>query len=160
MKEILKILESDAQATPEKIAVMTGIPLKQVKSVIEKAEKDGIIVRRKTVINWEKAGEEQVAALIEVRVVPQRDVGFDSVAQRIYKFPEAHNVYLVSGTYDLSILVLGKTMREVATFVSEKLAPLEFVQGTITHFVLKRYKEDGDILAEHEETNARLPIVP
>jgi DNA-binding Lrp family transcriptional regulator len=103
-------------------------------------------------------GEEQVSALIEVKVAPQRDVGFDAIAERIYRFPQARSVYLLSGTYDLLVLVAGKTMHEVADFVSQKLAPIEGVQGTVTHFMLKRYKEDGEILAGGEETK-RQPVI-
>lgn len=146
MNEIFKILEKDSRITPEQIAAMTGLSLEKVKEEIKKAEEQRIIVKYKTVVNWEKLGEEQVWALIEVRVAPQRDVGFDAVAERIYRFPQARSVYLVSGTYDLAVLVAGKTMQEVASFVAQKLAPLESVQGTTTHFLLKRFKEDGEIL--------------
>lgn len=159
MKDIFKILEKDARTKPEDIATMTGLPLDEVKSIIERAEQDRTILRYKTVINWEKVEEQQVWALIEVKIMPQRDVGFDSIAERIYRFPEARSVYLVSGVYDLAVLVVGKTMQEVAAFVSNKLAPLDGVQGTVTHFLLRRYKEDGDILEEKESVQ-RLPISP
>ena len=145
-KEVLKVLEKDARATPEQIATMTGLPVAEVQKVIKKAEKDRVIVKYKTIINWERLGEEWVQALIEVKIQPQRNVGFDAVAERIYRFPETRSVYLVSGTYDLAVLVVGKTMHDVASFVSQKLATLESVQGTVTHFLLKRYKEDGEIL--------------
>ena len=157
--EILKILEQDARMTPEQIATMLNLSQDEVKKTIAKLENEKIIRRYKTVVNWEKAGEEMVLALIEVRISPQRDFGFDAVAERIYRFPEARTVYLVSGTYDLLVQVAGRTMKDVANFVSEKLAPLEGVQGTVTHFLLKRYKEDGDILAD-VETAKRLPIAP
>ena len=98
-------------------------------------------------------------ALVEVRLLPQRDVGFDAIAERIYRFTEARSVYLMSGTYDLAVLVAGKTMQEVASFVTQKLAPLDGVQGTVTHFLLKRYKEDGEIL-EVEKRPKRVPIMP
>ncbi len=145
-KEIFQILEKDARTTPEQISVQTGVPLAKVKAVIKKAEDDHMIVKYKAVVNWQKMGDETVWALIEVKVQPQRKVGFDSVAERIYRFPQARSVYLVSGTYDLAVLVEGKTMHEVANFVSEKLAPLDGIQGVVTHFGLKRYKEDGEIL--------------
>jgi DNA-binding Lrp family transcriptional regulator len=145
-KEVLKVLEKDARATPEQIATMTSLPVAEVQKVIKKAEKDRVIVKYKTIINWERLGEEWVQALIEVKIQPQRNVGFDAVAERIYRFPETRSVYLVSGTYDLAVLVVGKTMHDVASFVSQKLATLESVQGTVTHFLLKRYKEDGEIL--------------
>jgi len=159
MKEIFEALENDARLTPEKIATMTGIPIQDVKDAIKKAEEDKTILKYKTVINWAKLGEEEVLALVEVKVVPQRDVGFDSIAERIYRFPQARSVYLASGTYDLAILVAGETMQEIALFVSEKLAPLDAVQGTVTHFILKKYKEDGDIFEGGEGTK-RLPISP
>ncbi len=159
MKEVLRILEKDARSTPEQISTMTGMSVEKVRKAIEQAEKKRAIVKYKTIVNWEKAGEEQVWALIEVKVAPQRDVGFDSIAERIYRFPEARSVYLMSGTYDLAVMVVGKSMREVASFVSEKLAPLDSVQGTVTHFLLKKYKEDGEIL-EGEEGVKRLPVTP
>jgi DNA-binding Lrp family transcriptional regulator len=159
MKEILEALENDARLTPEKISTMTGIPIQDVKSEIKKAEEEKTIVKYKTVVNWAKLGEEKVLALVEVKVVPQRDVGFDSISERIYRFPQARSVYLASGTYDLAILVAGESMQEIALFVSEKLAPLDAVQGTVTHFILKKYKEDGEIFEGGEGTK-RLPITP
>lgn len=158
LKEILKILEKDARTTTKQIASMTGTPADEVAKLIKQAEKDQTILKYKTIVNWEKVGEEQVAALIEVRIAPQRDVGFDAIAERIYRFPQARSVYLLSGTYDLLVLVAGKTMHEVAGFVSQKLAPIEGVQGTVTHFLLKRYKEDGEILGGEEGTR-RQPII-
>ena len=157
-KEILKILENDARATPEQIATMTGIPAKEVASAIKQAEKEHVILKYKAMINWDKVENERVSALIEVRVTPQRDVGFASIAERIYHFPQARTVYLLSGTYDLLVLVTGKTMHEVADFVSQKLAPIEGVQGTVTHFMLKKYKEDGEII-EDKESAKRQQVV-
>lgn len=159
MNEIFKILEEDARKTPRQIATMTGIPLSKVKAAIKQAERDRTILKYKAIVNWDRLGEGQVVALVEVRLVPQRDVGFDAIAERIYRFPEARSVYLMSGTYDLAVLVTGKTMHEVASFVTQKLAPLDGVQGTVTHFLLKRYKEDGEIL-EVEERPKRVPIMP
>ncbi len=158
IKEILRIMENNARFTTKQISTMTGIPGGEVAKVIKKAEKDRTILKYKTVINWEKVGEEQVWALIEVRVTPQRDVGFNAIAKHIYLFPQARTVYLVSGTYDLLVIVTGKTMHEVADFVSQKLAPIDGVQETTTHFMLKRYKEDGEIL-EGEEEVKRQPVV-
>jgi DNA-binding Lrp family transcriptional regulator len=157
-KEILKILEKDARTSAKQISTMTDTSADEVAKLIKQAEKDQIILKYKTIINWEKMGEEQVGALIEVRIAPQRDVGFDAIAERIYRFPQARSVYLLSGTYDLLVLVAGKTMHEVADFVSQKLAPIEGVNGTVTHFLLKRYKEDGEILAGGEETK-RQPVI-
>jgi DNA-binding Lrp family transcriptional regulator len=159
MKKILEALEKDARLAPEQISTMTGISVAEVKKAIKKAEEDRVILKYKTVIDWAKSGEEQVWALVEVKVVPQRNVGFDAIAERVYRFPQARSVYLASGTYDLAVLVAGKTMQEVAVFVSEKLATLEAVQGTVTHFILKKYKEDGEIL-EGGEGVKRLPVTP
>ncbi len=157
-KEILKVLENDARLTPKQIATMTGKPVTEVTRVIKEAESDRTIIKYKTVINWDKFETEQVWTLIEVKIAPQRDVGFDAIAERIYRFPQARTVYLVSGTYDLLCIVNGKTIQELANFVSQKLAPLEGVLGTVTHFMLKRYKEDGEILTDGEETK-RQPLV-
>ena len=161
LKEILKILESDARTTTKQIATMMGTSSTEVARVIKQAEEDRTILKYKTVINWDKVGEEQeqVWALIEVRIAPQRDVGFDSIAERIYHFPQVRTAYLLSGTYDLLVLVTDKTMRDVADFVAQKLAPIEGVQGTVTHFVLKRYKEDGEILGGREEVKRQQVIL-
>lgn len=159
MEEILKTLERNARVPPEQIATMLGIPEKNVKRSIREYEKKGIIRKYKTVINWDKAGKEQVYAMVDVKVTPQRGVGYDGVAERILRFPEVINLYLISGTYDLSVLVKGGSMKEIASFISEKLATLDQVQSTVTHFVLKRYKEDGDILFDREEKK-RLAISP
>jgi DNA-binding Lrp family transcriptional regulator len=159
MKQIFEALEKDARLTPAQISTMTGVPAAEVEKTIKKAEKDRAILKYKAIINWAKLGEEEVWALVEVKVVPQRGVGFDAIAERIYRFPQARSVYLASGAYDLAILVAGKTMQEIAVFVSEKLAPLETVQGTVTHFILKKYKEDGEILQGGEGIK-RLPVTP
>ncbi|MDD5312330.1 MAG: Lrp/AsnC family transcriptional regulator [Dehalococcoidia bacterium] len=158
VKKVFEALEKDARLTAEQISVMTGVSTNEVQRIIKKAEKDGTIIKYKTVINWAKLGEEQVWALVEVKVVPQRDTGFGAIAERIYRFPQAKSVYLASGTYDVAILVAGKTMQEIAVFVSEKLAPMETVQGTVTHFILKKYKEDGVILDDEGEPR-RLGVV-
>src|SRR4030042_6574729 len=159
MKQIFKALENDARLTPQKVSDMTGISIKEVEKVIKKAEKDHTILKYKTIIDWPKLGEEKVMALVEVKVAPQRSVGFDAIAERIYRFPQARSVYLASGTYDLAVLVVGETMQDIALFVSEKLAPLDTVQGTVTHFILKKFKEDGEILGGISGIK-RLPITP
>ena len=161
MKDILAILEQNARATPEEIAEMTGITPEEVRETIAQAERDRAIVKYKTLINWDRAGvgEQEVLALVELRVTPQRDVGFDGVAKRIARFPEVRSLHLVSGDYDLSVLLAGRTMQEVASFVAMKLAALEEVHGTTTHFLLKRFKEDGVIL-DGEEGVRRLPLTP
>jgi len=158
LKEILKILEGDARTTPKQLATMTGGTEAEVKKTIKQAEDDKTILKYKTLVNWDKVGDEHIWALIEVNITPQRDVGFDSIAERIYRFPQARTVYLVSGTYDLAVIALGKSMHEIADFVTQKLAPIEGVRGTMTHFLLKKYKEDGEILAGGEE-NRRQPVV-
>jgi DNA-binding Lrp family transcriptional regulator len=160
MKEIFEILEQNARATPAQIATMADKPVNEVKRIIKHAEKDGTILKYKAIINWPKLEREDIWALIEVRVTPQRDVGFDAIAERIYQFPEVYSAYLVSGTYDLSILVRGKNMQEISSFVAEKLAPLDQVQSSVTHFLLKRYKEYGETFHLPKETNRRLPITP
>ncbi|MEW6618729.1 MAG: Lrp/AsnC family transcriptional regulator [bacterium] len=158
-KQILKILERDAKVTPEKIATMIGMTEEEVSAKIKEFEDKKIIVQYKTIIDWEKAEEEVVYAFIDVKVVPERNVGFDAVAKRIYKFPEVHSLYLLSGTYDLSVVVEGKSMKEIAFFVAEKLATIDHVQGTISHFVLKKYKIDGQVL-EPEAGDKRLAVTP
>jgi len=160
MNEIFEILEQNARATPAQIATMVNKPVREVEKIIEQAEKDGTILKYKAIIDWSKLGKEDIQALIEVRVTPQRDVGFDAIAERIYQFPEVYSAYVVSGTYDLAILVKGRNMHEISSFVTEKLAPLERVQSTVTHFLLKRYKENGEIFQLPKETNRRLPITP
>lgn len=159
MQEILELLAQDARLTPAQIAERTGQSEAEVKKIIAKLETDKVIRRYKTVIDWEKTGVEHVFGFIEVRVSPERDVGFDAVAERIMKFPEVHSLYLMSGTYDLLVVVQGKTMREVAFFVAEKLATLDQVLSTATHFVLKRYKVDGDEMIEQQGVK-RLSVTP
>ncbi len=159
MDEILEILEKDARATPEEIAKMIKKDASKVKQAIKKYEKEGVILKYKAVINKELIREEDsdVRALIEVNIVPQKDLGFDKIAERIYSFPEVTSCYLISGTYDLLVVVEGKNMRTVSNFVAEKLSCLENVRGTATHFLLRKYKEDGVIL-KHREENKRIAI--
>ena len=150
MNEILEILEKDARTTPEDIAKMTGMKAQAVKSAIKKCEKDGIILKYKTIINKELVRDEHsdVRALIEVKITPKKNLGFDYLAERIYQFSEVSACYLMSGTYDLLVVVEGKSIHTISDFVSSKLAPMENVRGTVTHFILKKYKEDGDILRQ------------
>jgi DNA-binding Lrp family transcriptional regulator len=159
LKDVLKILESDARTTVPQIATMTGLSAAEVTELIKQAEKDRIILKYKTVINWDRVeNDEQVWALIEVKVKPEPEVGFDSIAGRIAQYEQVRSLYLASGTYDLLLVVVGKTERKVADFVSQNLAHLEGVQATVTHFVLKRYKEDGEIL-EGGEGAKRQPVI-
>jgi DNA-binding Lrp family transcriptional regulator len=138
---------------------MTGRTKEDVAAAIASFEKRGIIKRYKTIIDWEKAGVEKVVAFIDVDVTPARDVGFDAVAERIYKYPEVQGVWLVSGGADLRIAVEGRDIREVGRFVAEKLATIDGVTGTNTHFIMRRYKEDQDIFVDTEEEQ-RLLISP
>jgi len=151
MEEILKILEKDSRITAEQIAVMLNKDVEEIKSAIRKMEEENVILGYNTLINWEKTEREFVTALIEVKVTPQRGEGFDKVAERIYKYPEVKAVYLMSGGFDLTVILEGKTMKEVALFVAEKLAPMESVLSTSTHFVLKKYKDEGIIFDEQEK---------
>ncbi|MFA5410960.1 MAG: Lrp/AsnC family transcriptional regulator [Candidatus Omnitrophota bacterium] len=159
MDEILEILERDGRLAAEDIAKMLKKKPQEIKQAIKKYEKEGTILKYKAVINRElvKDAHSQVRALIEVNITPQKDVGFDKLAERIYSFPEVSSCYLISGTYDLLLVVEGKDLHTVARFVAEKLAPLENIKGTTTHFLLKKYKEDGVIL-KHKEENKRIAI--
>lgn len=143
MDEILEILEKNARASEEEIALMLNKSVDEVKQAIKKLEEDNVIVGYNTLINWEKSSKETVIALIEVKVTPQRGQGFDKVAERIYRYPQVKACYLMSGGFDLTVIIEGNSMKEVALFVAEKLAPLESVLSTATHFVLKKYKEEG-----------------
>ncbi len=153
MDEILEILEKDARTTPKEIADMLGIDEKDVKKRIAEYEENGIILGYKAVINKEALGmmKDKVVALIEAKVLPEKNVGFDNTARKIYKFDEVKTCYLVSGDYDLLLVVEGKDIHTVASFVAEKLSPMESVQATRTHFMLKKYKEDGIVLSSPEE---------
>lgn len=150
MNEILEILEKDARTTAEEIGRILNMKPQAVRSVMKKLEREGIILKYKTIINKELLREDDssVRALIEVKVAPQRNVGFDHIAERIYQFPEVTSCYLMSGTYDLLVVVEGKNIHTISSFVAEKLSSMENVRGTVTHFILKKYKEDGDILRQ------------
>lgn len=156
---LLDILQEDCRTPLEKMAVMTGASLEEVAEAIDTLEKRKIILRYSPVINWDRTDRERVEAMIEVRVTPQRDMGFDAIARRIYRFDEVKSVYLMSGSYDLLVLVEARTLKELAAFVSGKLSPLETVTGTATSFVLKRYKEEG-VIFENDDTDRRLVISP
>jgi DNA-binding Lrp family transcriptional regulator len=159
VKEILELLEANAKLTEGEIAIMLKMDVEEVRNKLRELERDKIILRYITLINWEKVGEEKVSAMIEVRITPQRDVGFDAVAERIYRFPEVRSVRLLSGTYDLGVFIEGKTMKEVSHFVATKLSTIEGVISTTTHFVLKTYKQDG-VIIEDEEEDRRLVVSP
>ena len=155
--ELLQILKEDCRLPLEKLAVMTAATMETVAEAIQEMERTGVILRYSPVINWDKTDRERVEAMIEVRVTPQRDQGFDAIAQRIYRFDEVKSVYLMSGAYDLLLLVEAHTLKELAFFVSTKLSTLETVTGTATHFVLKRYKSDG-VVFEGGSDDKRLVV--
>ncbi len=159
-RRILRALEQDARRTPEQVAAMVGQSVAEVAATVARLERQGIIRGYRTVINWDRVDEDRVVAFIEVSVSPQRDVGFDQVAARIYRHPEVRSVHLVSGGHDLRIVVAGATMREIAAFVSEKLAPIDHVTATNTHFLLKAYKEDGLTLTDEPADDDRLAVTP
>lgn len=148
MDEILEILGRNSRVTEEEIALMLDKSIDEVRAEIKKLEEDNVIVGYNTLINWEKSNKENVIALIEVKVSPQRGQGFDKVAERIYRYPQVKACYLMSGGFDLTVIIEGNSMKEVALFVAEKLAPLESVLSTSTHFVLKKYKEEGVVFEE------------
>ncbi len=148
--EILKLLENDARLTPEQLSVMLGCDKSEILKVLSELEASGTILGYKTIIDWEKTEEDTVTAMIEVKLTPQRDRGFDRVAEKIYNYPEVKSVYLMSGAYDLSVLIEGKTMKEVALFVSQKLSTIEAVTSTATHFVLHKYKDKGVLYNTNE----------
>ncbi len=156
-KKILHILENDCRIPVEQIAVMLDSNVDTVKKTIEKMEKEGILVGYKPLINWERTTETKVKAIIELKVTPQRGKGFDAVAEKIYKYPQVTSVYLMSGGFDLGVIVEGKTMKEVALFVAEVLAPIDEVISTGTHFVLKTYK-DHSVEFQREEKDTRQVI--
>lgn len=143
MNELLKLLENDARLTPDQLALMLGKETDDIRTMIEGAEKDGVILGYHTLIDWDKTNREYVCALIELKVTPQRDHGYDHVAELIYNYPEVESLYLMSGSFDLAVMIKGKTMREVALFVAEKLATLDEVTSTATHFVLRKYKDNN-----------------
>lgn len=145
MKQILEILERNSHITPEQIAIMLDRNVNDVKKEICKLEENGVIVGYKTLVDWEKAESERVTAFIELRVTPQRGEGFDKIAERIYQYEQVKTVWLMSGSFDIGLICEGKSMKEVALFVAEKLAPMPFVISTGTHFVLKTYKDSGII---------------
>ncbi len=157
--ELLQLLQQDCRLPLEKIAVMLGQKPEAVGAMIDDLEKRGIILRYSPVINWDKTDKDRVEAMIEVRVTPQRDEGFDAIAKRIYRFDEVKTVYLMSGAYDLLLLVEAHSLKELGYFVSTKLSVLESVTGTATHFVLKRYKSDG-VIFEGDIQDKRMAVNP
>ena len=160
MEEILEILEQNSRYTDEEIAVMAGKTVEEVRAAIRDYEERSIIAGYTTLINWENTGKEKVTALIEVKVTPQRGEGFDKVAERLYQFDQVRACYLMSGGFDLTVIIEGKSMKEVSRFVSEKLSTLEYVNSTATYFVLKKYKEHGLIMSKEKHESERMLITP
>ena len=161
MDEILELLQNDAKLTPQEIAAMLKKDVKDVKKRIKKLEKDKVILKYSAIVDHQKvpSKKEIVKAFIEIKVSPEREKGFDSLAERIYKFPQVKSLSLISGGYDLLAVVEGKSLKEVAFFVSENLSPLDNVLSTATHFLLKQYKENGTILGAEEKAK-RLQVAP
>ena len=159
MRELLELLEHDARRPVGELASMLNRSEYEVERDIKNLEKDKIILSYNTLINWDQAGADKVTALIEVRVTPQRGQGFDNIAERIYNYPEVQSVYLISGAYDLLVILEGKTLQEVASFVSSKLSTLDTVISTATHFILKKYKDDG-IIFEQKKKDERMKVTP
>ena len=149
-KKLLALIENDATLTAEELAVLLGTDTETVAKRINELEENGTILSRHALIDWDQTDREYVTAFIEVKIQPQRDFGFDRVAERIYNYPEVKSLYLMSGGFDFVVMIEGKTMREVALFVSQKLATIEFVTATSTHFVLKKYKDKGVIYKSPE----------
>ena len=147
-EELLTIIEKNSRINTKELAVILGVEEVDIVNELAKMEAEGIICGYHTMINWEKTTKEKVSALIEVRVTPQRGMGFDKVAERIYNYPEVSSIYLISGGFDFMVIIEGKTLREVAQFVSEKLAPMDTVLSTKTNFILKKYKDYGTVLAK------------
>ncbi|MBP5160275.1 MAG: Lrp/AsnC family transcriptional regulator [Lachnospiraceae bacterium] len=158
-EKILRAIEKNSKVSIDELAIMLGASKEEVESCMKEMEAEGIICGYPTLIDWDKVTPDKLTALIEVKVTPQRGEGFDKIAERIYKFEEVESVYLMSGGFDLTVIIRGRSMVEVARFVSEKLAPMEAILSTATHFVLRRYKENG-IVMKQESTDERMIISP
>lgn len=157
--EILRYLETNSRVNLAELGILLGVDEVTVANEIADMEKEKIICGYHTLIDWDKAGVETVTALIEVRVTPQRNQGFDRIAERVYNYPEVHAVYLISGGYDLLVTLEGKTLKEVSRFVSEKLSPIDSVISTATYFILKKYKDHGTVLVPKKESE-RMLVTP
>ena len=150
MLKLLELLKNNAKLTNEQLASMLGMSVEDVAETVAKLEKDKTIVCYSAVVNWDKTEKDTTTALIEIKVTPQRGHGFEAIAERIFQFPEVRSLYLVSGAYDFLAVVEGKTLKDVATFVSSRLAPLDQILSCATHFMLKKYKDDGVVFVENE----------
>ncbi|MCR5798180.1 Lrp/AsnC family transcriptional regulator [Eubacterium xylanophilum] len=159
-EEILNIISTNSKVSSEDLAAMLNTTKEEIENYISRMESEGIICGYPTLINWDNADNDMVTALIEVKVTPQRGTGFNKIAERIYKFDEVESVYLMSGGFDLTVMIKGRTMKEVAMFVATKLSPMESILSTSTHFVLKKYKEYGLSLVEQGSEDERMLITP
>jgi DNA-binding Lrp family transcriptional regulator len=151
MNKLLQVLEQNCTMTDEQLASMADMTVEEVRETRAKLEEDRIILGYQAIVDWDRTQREAVTALIEVKVTPQRGEGFDRIAERIYQYDEVESVYLMSGAFDLTVIISGRTLKEVASFVGERLAPLEDVTGTATHFILKKYKEKHLIFQKQEQ---------
>ena len=158
-EKILRAIAKDSKIATEELAIRLGCTKEELITAIAEMEADKVICGYPTLIDWDKVSDEKVTALIELKVTPQRGQGFDKIAERIYKFDEVESVYLMSGGYDLTVIIRGKSMKEVSRFVFEKLAPMEAILSTATHFVLKKYKENG-IVMQNDEQDERMLVSP
>lgn len=157
--KVLELLQEDARIKPELIATMLGVAVEEVREAVAALEQDNVIVKYATIVNWSKMHDEKVTALIEVQITPERGRGFDRIAETIYLYPEVKSLYLMSGAYDLQVEIEGNSLKEVASFVSNKLSTIEAVLSTKTYFILKKYKQDGIIFEEHESDH-RMKVSP
>ena len=155
-EKILSVIEKNSRIDIEELAILLGEDETAIANEIADMEKEGVICGYHTLINWDKTNNEKVNALIEVRVTPQKGMGFDNIAERIYQFSEVNAVYLMSGSFDFTVFIEGRTMRDVAQFVSDKLAPMDSVLSTATHFVLKKYKDHGTVLSAKKKDERQL----
>lgn len=158
-EEILRLLEANARYTPKDIAVMLGLGLEETEKEIKQLEKERVICGYHALVNWDKTDDEKISALIELKVMPQRGHGYDSIAEKIYQYPEVESLYLMSGAYDFSVILKKATMKEIANFVSTRLAVMDEVQSTATHIVLVRYKDHGTTLVEQKK-DQRVMVMP
>jgi DNA-binding Lrp family transcriptional regulator len=158
--QVLEIIEKNSRISEEVLAKMVGLSIDEIKKIVKELEQKNIILSYSTLIDWAKVQKkEHVTAMIDVKVTPKRDVGFDNIAERIYRFQEVKAVYLMSGAYDLSVMIEGESMSEVAYFVSEKLSTLDSVVSTTTHFIMKKYKHDGVVYDEGDQ-DKRIVVSP
>ncbi len=159
MRELLELLEHDARRPVNELAAMLHRSEYEVEQQIKQLEKDKVILNYNTLINWEKFGDDMVTSIIEVNVTPQREVGFDAIAERIYRFDEVRSLYLMSGSFDLLVIIEGKSLKDISNFVSTRLATIEGITSTRSHFMLKPYKKDGSII-DDQECDRRLVVTP